>query len=72
MNYLLDLLLYRHRRFKGQTYFKNHFPAMMFVSVIFALFIADSYVEFFMVVTFFTCVDALLAIGAWLYYPSDL
>ena len=26
MNSFLDLILYRHRRFKGETYFRNHFP----------------------------------------------
>lgn len=72
MNSFLDLLLYRHRRFKGETYFRNHFPLMLFISSIFSIFLSDSIVSFIIMVGFFILIDLLLALGAWLYYKKDL
>jgi len=69
---VLDSLLYRHRRFKGETYFRDRFPLALVVSVIFSIFIADSYIECSIGVLFFMCIDMLLAFGAWLYYSTDL
>ncbi|MBU2972261.1 hypothetical protein KO527_23270 [Pseudoalteromonas sp. C2R02] len=68
----LDFLFYRHRRFKGETYFRGRFPSMLIISVIFAVFIADSYIECFLGVLIFMSIDMLLALGAWLYYSTDL
>ena len=52
MNSFLDLLLYRHRRFKGETYFRNRFPLMLLISVIFAIFLSNSIVSFIITVGF--------------------
>jgi uncharacterized membrane protein len=72
MNNILDLLLYRHRRFKGESYFKNHFPFMLIISMIFSIFLADSLTDFAFIVLFFIVIDMLLAFAAWLYYPTKL
>jgi hypothetical protein len=72
MNSILDLLLYRHRRFKGETYFKNRFFMMLFISIVFSIFIADSYIEFLIVVGMFLLIDLMLVIAAWFYYRTDL
>lgn len=72
MNSFLDLILYRHRRFKGETYFRNHFPFMLLISVIFAIFLTNSIASFIITVGFFILIDILLALGAWLYYKTDL
>lgn len=69
---VLDSLLYRHRRFKGETYFRDRFPSMLVISVIFSIFLADSYIECFLGVLIFMSIDMLLALGAWLYYPKYL
>jgi hypothetical protein len=72
MDSFLDLLLYRHRRFKGETYFRNRFPLMLVISAIFSVFIADTFILFLVSVGFFMFIDMLLALGAWLYYKTDL
>ncbi len=72
MNKFLDLLLSRHRRFKGQTYFRNYFPLMLVISFFFSLIGADSYISFFLLLGLFLFVDIILAVGAWLYFPTDL
>lgn len=72
MDSFLDLLLYRHRRFKGETYFRNRFPLMLVISAIFSAFIADTFILFLVSVGFFMFIDMLLAFGAWLYYKTDL
>lgn len=72
MDSFLDLLLYRHRRFKGETYFRNRFPLMLVISAIFSAFIADTFILFLVSVVFFMFIDMLLAFGAWLYYKTDL
>jgi len=68
MSKLLDLLLYRHRRFKGETYLRHHFPWMLAISSVFSFFLTDSYDDFMVALTTFMLIDALLAIAAWLYY----
>lgn len=72
MKYLLELLLYRHRTFKGETYLRNHFPLMFVVSLVVAIVLADSYSDFFIVVAALLLIDVILAISAWLYYRNDL
>jgi len=72
MDSFLDLLLYRHRRFKGETYFRNRFPLMLVISAISSAFIADTFILFLVSVGFFMFIDMLLAFGAWLYYKTDL
>ena len=76
MHKLLDLLLYRHRRFKGQTYFKHHLPYVLGVNAIVSLLLYAVYslnkIDFFVLFIFFVFIDALLSIAAWLYYPTDL
>ena len=72
MNSFLNLLLYRHRRFKGETYFRNRFPLMLIISSIFSIFIADNLSGFFILLIVFLSIDLLLAFGAWLFYKTDL
>lgn len=72
MHTVLDLLLYRHRRLKGEAYFRNRFPLFILISVIFAVFIADSLIMFLIIVGVFVSIDMLLSFGAWLYYKTDL
>ena len=72
MKPILDLLLYKHRRFKGQTYLKHHFPWSFIISIVFSIFLTNSYVDFFICVAVFLTIDAILAIAAWFYYPTDL
>ncbi len=72
MKSILDLILYKHRRFKGQTYLKHHFPWSLIISIVFSIFLTNSYADFFICLAFFLTIDAVLAIAAWLYYPSDL
>lgn len=72
MDKFLDLLLYRHRRIKGETYFRNRFILAAIISSLFSLFIADSFNEFLITVFVFMSIDMLLAFGAWLYYKTDL
>ena len=76
MHKFLDLLLYRHRRFKGRTYFKHHLPYVLGVNAVVSLLICVVYglneIEFFMLFIFFVFIDALLSIAAWCYYPDDL
>jgi len=72
MHKFLDLLLYRHQRFKGETYFKNRFPWMLGISCIFSYFLTDSYLGFFITIAGFMLIDILLAISAWFYYDKEL
>ena len=72
MNKFLNLLLYRHQRFKGQTYLRHHFPWMITISCLFAFILTESYLEFFITVVSFMLIDILLAIGAWFYYDEEL
>lgn len=72
MHSFLDLLLYRHRRFKGETYFKNRFPLILVISSVFSLIMADSLSGFLFTVGVFLLIDIVLSIGAWLYYKTDL
>jgi hypothetical protein len=69
---ILDSLFYRHRRFKGEKYFRDRFPIAFVISLIFSVFIADSYIGCFLGVFIFMSIDMLLALGAWLYYSTDL
>jgi len=72
MSKFLNLLLYRHRRFKGQTYLRHRFPWMFVISCLFSFFLTDSYLEFFTLIVFFMLIDILLAIAAWFYYDKEL
>ena len=72
MNKFLDLLLYRHQRFKGETYLRHRFPWMLGISCIFSFFLSDSYFGFFITITFFMLIDIILAIAAWFYYDKEL
>ncbi len=72
MNTFLDLLLYRHRRFKGETYFSNRFLLVLVISAVFSVFIADSLIMFLISIGMFMLIDMLLSFGAWLYYKTDL
>jgi len=72
MNKFLNLLLYRHQRFKGQTYLRHRFPWMFVISSLFSFFLTDSYLEFFTLTVFFMFIDILLAIAAWFYYDKEL
>ena len=72
MHSFLNLLLYRHRRFKGETYFKNRFPLMLVISSIFAVFIADTFNSILITVVIFLLLDLLLSFFAWIYYRTGL
>jgi hypothetical protein len=72
MTSFLNLLLYRHRRFKGETYFRNRFPLILAISTIFAVVITDSFSTFLMTIVVFMSIDMIFAFGAWLYYKNDL
>ncbi|WP_422381294.1 hypothetical protein [Marinicellulosiphila megalodicopiae] len=72
MKKLLDLLFYRHRRFKGQSYFRHHFAYSFGVNVIFSLLLGESYLSYLGIFLFLMIIDVSLAIGAWFYYPTDL
>lgn len=72
MHNFLDLLLYRHRRFKGQTYYRHHLPLTLIVNVIISALVADSLVQFSFLLILFLSIDIVLALGAWLFYKEDL
>jgi hypothetical protein len=72
MDSFLDLLLYRHRSFKIETYFRNRFPLMLLICAVFAVCLADSFIMFLIIIGMFMFIDMILAFGAWLYYKSDL
>lgn len=68
----LELLFSKHRRLKGETYFKNHLPFVLIFFSIFLFFSVDSLGAFFFVLTFIVAFDMILAFGAWLYFDEDL
>ncbi|WP_160061659.1 hypothetical protein [Psychromonas sp. L1A2] len=72
MNAFLNILLYRHRRFEGETYFRNKLPLMIIISAFFSMFIADTFYSFLMTTAVFIFIDMAFAFGAWLYYKTDL
>lgn len=72
MTNFLNLLLYKYRRFKGQTYLKNSFPRVLLVSAGISIFLSESYFDFYFLILFFTLIDIILSIAAWFYYSSDL
>ena len=69
---MLDSLLSRYRRFKGQSYCRNVFPFTLASSTVVSFFLTDSYRAFFLTIIVFILIDIILSIAAWLYYPSDL
>jgi hypothetical protein len=72
MNMFLNLLLYRHRRFKDETYFKDRFILMLIISAFVAVLIADTLNDFLITMGVLMIIDMLLALGAWIYYKIDL
>lgn len=72
MDIFLNLLLSRHRRFKGETYFRNRFFLALLISALFSVFIADSLIMFLIIICVFMLIDMLFSFGAWLYYKTDL
>lgn len=72
MDSFLNLLFYRHRRIKGETYFRNRFPFMFAIAMFLSFFIVDSLNGFLICVVAFMFIDMLLAFGAWIYYKTDL
>jgi len=72
MNTFLNLLLCRHRRFKGETYFRHRFPLALIISAFFSFFIVDSLIMFLITMGVFMSIDMILSFAAWLYYKTDL
>ena len=65
MHRFIDLLLYQHRCFKGGSYFKDHFPFMLFFAMIIGLITADNLIGFLACVFIFMLIDMTMAFLAW-------